>query len=409
MSVPRVLVVLTATLLLVTVGGAALQSTQSSATSNAPTEENISPAHGTTAPTIILPPTITGPPTRSNFTTAETSVTTALSMQSHAFGTTLSTKAFENRYRQTSNQSARQVVLANATSMLKKQTNALYADSKYARTSYENGSFTTHQYTLSLARSYARANSLLNLTEFIQTTADQGSPYYSQATQAHAQLVVYKGTVQQRIANAVTGDGSVGSVYVGSGPNRTSLAIINGTTYVRSTVRPKSYNAVPAAFPSGNTLLNLTRRQYPWVMNQSPGISFVPIPITTNGNRYAYRLNLVYSQGQISAYVDTSTQQVYQEDQTIDLGALDTTADVTRRKSGYVLNISRAYAGGPLHVAVKSTGGVATSARIRIDNRSVGDTGLDGELWTLSPAGTYTVTAETNNETNVTVQTSALS
>ncbi|MFC7166953.1 DUF7094 domain-containing protein [Halospeciosus flavus] len=214
--------------------------------------------------------------------------------------------------------------------------------------------------------------------------------------------------MRDKIAAAMkTGEGPE-RVYVSAGQNGTALAVIDGETYIREATNPDGYSSAPGSIPEASTLLENIRNQYPWVMNQSPGISFVPIPIDTDTPRYAYVLTLNYPQGNIHAHIDTDTDAVYQEVQRIHLTSLNTSADRIVQDRELTVSISRSFAGGPLYVNVTDRDESPVAAEILINNESVGSTGPDGTMWVIAPTGNFSVTAVAHSsdarvETNMTL------
>ncbi|WP_442908269.1 DUF7094 domain-containing protein [Halobacterium sp. KA-6] len=334
---------------------------------------------------------------RQNFTTPSITVTDTLSIGHHATGQELSISILQARLDAAETEAARTRILTNATDALSEAVDQLATDSRAARQQYREGAISTKEYGNQLAQIDSRAEDLVSTAEAIEERASEDSELVSRAVELRAQLMMYTGPVRDRIATAITEGGSSGQIYIGGGPNGTTSAIIEDGVYVREANRPDQYNSEPGQIPQAEPLLENIRQQYPWVMNQSAGVSFTPLPIDSAGPQYAYWLTLTYPSGEINAYVDTSTQDVYQEVHRIRLDQLEASPDVTIEKTNYVVTVSQSFTGGPLQVNVTAPDGDPVDAEIRVDNSSVGTTGQDGIYWLIEPAGDYTITAVTDD------------
>ena len=80
---------------------------------------------------------------------------------------------------------------------------------------------------------------------------------------------------------------------------------------------------------------------------------------------------------------------------------------VTANESGLLLTVNRSYPGGPMYVALQDNEtGDLIKGQIAINGETVGQTTFGGGLWTLSPAGSFNVTASSGMDV-VTVETRA--
>ncbi|MCD2201603.1 hypothetical protein LPA44_17210 [Halobacterium sp. KA-4] len=330
---------------------------------------------------------------RGNFTDPEITITDALSIGQRSLEANLTQATIQTRLDTTETERQRTTVLQNATAALSQSVTQLRAESQQARQQYRQQELSTKAYSTRLAQIHSRAEDLTTAASFIEDQADDGTDVKSHAVELRAQLALFTGPVRERLVTAVTEGGGPERVYIGAGEAGTTTAVIEAGTYIREAMTPAQYNADPGPIPDAEPLLENIRQQYPWVMNQSAGVSFSPIPIQSSVPQYAYWLTLTYSGGTVNSYIDTSTQGVYQEVQRMQLNTLTGSPDATLTKAGRTLAISKSYAGGPLKVNMTTTDGEPIDAQIRLNNRSVGTTGADGVRWLLSPAGNYTVTA----------------
>lgn len=344
---------------------------------------------------------------RSGFASADVSVTDSIAMSRATLDQRLTRTTLQQRLDNAANDTARRRLISNATDVLEARTADLVADATDARQRFRSGSLSATNYSTTLAEIDARAESLVSLAQFIEGRPAAGAAAKTRAAKFRAQLLAYSDSLRDRVAAAINGESRLDRLFVEAGPNGTALAAVHDGSYVRSAARPTNYDTDPAAVPSGSAIISHVESLYPWVMNQSTGVSFVPIPIQSSSAKYAYRLTLTYANGTVHSYVDMSSGEVYQETETLDLDGLVASPDAATTSGDNRLTVSRTYAGGPLRVSVMEDG-EPTSATIAIANETLGTTGADGRLWTPSPSGSFTVRATTGDGTTITVDTSSL-
>lgn len=344
---------------------------------------------------------------RSGFTSVGVSVTDSLAMSRATLTQHLTRATLQQRLDAAATETERRRIISNATDVLETRTNALISDAMAARQQFRSGELSASNYSMALAEIDARAESLITLAQFIEGRPAAGAAAKTRAAQFRARLLMYGGSLYDRVAAAVSGESRIDRLYVEAGPNGTALATVDDGSYVRTASRPTNYNANPAGVPSGSAIIDHVESLYPWVMNQSTGVSFVPIPIQSSSAKYAYRLTLTYANGTIQSYVDISSGEVYQETESLTVDGLRASPDVTTTSGDAQLSVSRSYPGGPMRVSV-TVDGSPTAATVSIANETVGGTGTDGHLWTPSPAGWFTVSATTAAGETLRVRTSSL-
>ncbi|GAD51689.1 hypothetical protein MBEHAL_0449 [Halarchaeum acidiphilum MH1-52-1] len=346
---------------------------------------------------------------RSGFASPETSVTDSLAMAHATLDQRLTRATLQARLDDASNETERRRIVSNATDVLGERTNALVADASGARERFRRGSLSADEYVSTLVSIDARASSLISLAQFVKNRPPANAVTETRTAQYRSQLLGYTDDLRSGIADTYRGQSNLDldRVYVEAGPNGSALSSISDGTYTRAATRPSNYDENPGAVPSGGDVIAHVQDLYPWVMNQSTGVSFVPIPIQSTSAKYAYRLTLTYANGSVHSYVDMSTDRVYQETQTLSPDGLAASPDVSATNGSTRVAVSRTYPGGPLRVAVTADGD-PTAATITVANHTVGTTGADGRLRALSPSGSFTVRATTSDGTTVRVRTSSV-
>ncbi|MBP1954991.1 hypothetical protein J2752_001903 [Halarchaeum rubridurum] len=344
---------------------------------------------------------------RSGFASADVSVTDSLAMSRATLDQRLTRATLQQRLDEADTDTERRRLVSNATDVLETRTDALVADATDARERFRRGSLSATNYSTTLASIDARAESLVSLAQFIEGRPAASASAKTRAAQFRARLLAYSDSLRDRVAAAVDGEAQLDRLYVEAGPNGTALAAVDDGSYVRTASRPTNYDADPAGVPSGSAIIDHVESLYPWVMNQSTGVSFVPIPIQSSSAKYAYRLTLTYANGTVQSYVDMSSGEVYQETETLAVDGLAASPDASTTSGEAQLSVSRAYPGGPMRVVVTADGS-PTAATVSIANETVGGTGTDGHLWTPSPTGSFTVSATTTGGETLRVRTASL-
>ncbi|GGM69885.1 DUF7094 domain-containing protein [Halarchaeum rubridurum] len=374
------------------------------------------PAAGSSAATVAGPSTSAAVTTpgylpvtaeRSGFASADVSVTDSLAMSRATLDQRLTRATLQQRLDEADTDTERRRLVSNATDVLETRTDALVADATDARERFRRGSLSATNYSTTLASIDARAESLVSLAQFIEGRPAASASAKTRAAQFRARLLAYSDSLRDRVAAAVDGEAQLDRLYVEAGPNGTALAAVDDGSYVRTASRPTNYDADPAGVPSGSAIIDHVESLYPWVMNQSTGVSFVPIPIQSSSAKYAYRLTLTYANGTVQSYVDMSSGEVYQETETLAVDGLAASPDASTTSGEAQLSVSRAYPGGPMRVVVTADGS-PTAATVSIANETVGGTGTDGHLWTPSPTGSFTVSATTTGGETLRVRTASL-
>lgn len=259
--------------------------------------------------------------------------------------------------------------------------------------SYAAGDLSATELVVELATVRAKANALADrirmLVELAETT--EGFSLESGRVQPLLfDLGTFGGPVTDRAVAAIRGDEDRVRIYVAaSGPN-VALTTVTDDEYVReaylATHRQLDGSAIqPAA------ARNVTARSYPEIWAARTSTSGAG-----EGGTFVYEV--AYPTGQLTAFVDGGTERVFKEYQRVNLSAFSGGPVVNDTQNGLTLSVNRTYAGGPLRVSVVDADtGEAVDATVRLgsggDSDSVGRTGDDGVLWTLSPRGQYYVTA----------------
>ena len=298
-------------------------------------------------------------------------------------------------------------------------------------TAYNNGSLSGGAFIRDLARIGAAADRLETAVEQLQRRAESvprstidGTSVINWAQNRQFELAPFGGPVRDRIAAALRGentvpvDADVPSGVARIGPTREErleplwvyaettadgvvLATVDDGQYYREAYLPGERNTTAGSVENNTDVRNRRAALYPWAENNSG----------SKGQRNVQqvgisRFRFSHDHGRLTAYLDQNTSQVFVEHQQKTLTRLPTAAPVTTTAANRRLVVNRTHPTGPLEVFLTTESGNRLDGTVTVENRTVGETGPDGRLWTVAPRGNVTVTARVNGST-MRVETSA--
>jgi len=300
----------------------------------------------------------------------------------------------------------RRAVLENATERLNDRLTTLQARERNARQRYANGDMSPQAFLLEIASLHSQSEKLI---EAIGITANEGSLYAyasdvsqgsdirTRLSRVRNQLIALQGPVRDQVAGVVHGQRESVRVHVTVG-NGLMLSTVDDDEYVRETYRPDNFVDEYADY---GDVTSVGRSMYPWTVNNSQGGQY-----TLGGQlTIEYTTNTPY--GQLATWINTGTREVYLEHQRLSLSQLPADTEARVSLNDTTLSASRTYTGGPLLVSVENETGAPIDAPVYVNGTQMGTTGPDGELWTISPAGEYSVSTVRNGtevELNVTAR-----
>ena len=292
-----------------------------------------------------------------------------------------------------------------------------------ALAAFNGGEMSTRTYLRELAAVDASADELSrSLTQLYEYVDSMRDPPVSPARIAElkTRLVGLRGPVRDQVADAMRGEGDPVRVFVETSDTAVVLATVTGPEFNRQYVREAYLPSIRV--PGGTDQFRTDRgydleaarerasELYPWTFDNAG-------PTSTGlrtGEPYLYRAG-VYSvtvdhphgtatQGDLVAYLDGATGEVFREVQFKDLSEIPTAEPVVNRSLGIYVAVNRTHGGGPLAVNTRSNlTGEPVNATVFVDGERVGTTGSDGKLWTIAPHEVYTVAVATEDRSNVTV------
>ncbi|MFC7047134.1 hypothetical protein ACFQH6_18600 [Halobacteriaceae archaeon GCM10025711] len=346
----------------------------------------------------------------SAFQEAEPDISATLDVQQRELDARYTEYALDERFQELESEENRSELLLNVTGQLEARIDALREEERQSRLAYVRGDITAAEYVATLGRIDAEAREIEALLgRFAGEYA-----YFSQvpAVSDHVverfeeKLATLQGPVREDVGRALQGEVDGDRVWVGASRNGVVLSTIRGGQYVSEAYRADHFNPDQSdTAVSANTLATrliqdgLGAELYPWGWNTNH--------INLRGLEHVVYFQFTHEHGEVTAYVDGTSQEVYREYQTKTLRDIPTTPAVTNRSEDldFQVAVNQTYAGGPLRVAVTNETGSPKTAEILVGGTYVGTTGTNGVVWTVGGAGTYNVTARRGGESlNVTVR-----
>lgn len=256
------------------------------------------------------------------------------------------------------------------------------------------GDLSSEQLLSTLVRSYNDAAELSDALEEIDGY-DTG-----EITDAQRALEVYQSDLRSDLDAIVRGepDGQDQDVVVESMEHGVSVALLDGNTYVRETMRfdnrqpddPDEIGDIDTADA------RFEEELYPWAFDNRVGGSQHNEAPTAQ----SYSAQTSTPQGSITAYLDGATGEIYHEVQSLSVEELPAEPLGTWDNDSLELSINETPVNGPLEVTVTDAEtGEPVDATVTVDDYELGETDDDGTLWLVPPTGEFELTAESADET----------
>lgn len=282
---------------------------------------------------------------------------------------------------------------------VEQQVIVLRGEQRRAISAYGAGDIGARELLVRLARVDARARTLETRRERIAELAEETDGFgldSGRLAGLERELDTYTGPVRSRAGDVLGGEATPSRFYVETGPNSVVLTTVADERYVREAYRGDLRSRGSGGM-TPETALNTTAKSYPviWATKQNS------TEVVGSGDSYQVRVS--HERGSLVTFVDSGSGNVFKEFQSRPLRTFDAGESVSGTRDGLSLTVNRIYPGGPLHVRLnESATDEPAAANITVglegeESTLVGTTGGDGELWTLAPGGTFTVTAIRSN------------
>lgn len=319
---------------------------------------------------------------RSNATTLNLDVGSAVSADSSSIQASYVTLRFEAAYENASTEETRSQVLAQFRARLGNRTTALEARDRANIGAYASGSITTDRFLRERARIQSRA------TQLHQSLSDITGGIESEFNGVDGRLEVLQGPVSSTAADDLVGPGNGQSIYLEVSDSGYTLASVSGSEYTRETYLDDArYPEQPDQLANGTSGLTAAQNRamelYPWVRANQANISS-----TFPRGPGLYRVNKGFPGGEMSVYLSGGTTDVFREHQTRSLDSIDTTQAINRTDDSVRLTVNRSFETGPAEIRLLDTAtDTPINGTVAVGDRDRVWTGEDGRLWVVEPRG----------------------
>jgi len=347
----------------------------------------------------------------SGFDSGGVDVGTAIAAGSNRLHERHDAAVLENRFREARSASERTQLVRERLSTVEDREAALYSRQSTAISRYAAGDISVTRFLRVRALVDAQARELGTTIRGLTSLA-RAAPDYSLTSGTTTRIrnldgsfQTLQGPVGHRLGATVTGAAEASSVYVEVADDGYMLATVDGDQYVRETrlngerdtARPDQFVEAAADEPNIGRLDVADSRAselYTWLYDrQRPSFTFY-------GTSGIYELSATHPDGQLTAYLDGGTANVFYEQQTRRLSSVSTNTTATASNGTLRVTVQRSVETTPMLVSASNIGsGTPVDGDVLINGHPVGETGTSGSVWLVEPREPYTVTVTADNST----------
>lgn len=272
---------------------------------------------------------------------------------------------------------------------------------------YSDGEMPTRTLIRELVRLESTANQYRLLVDHINEETSLTGPLRTRHANLNAGTSFLPAPLSETLSATVSGTTDPNTVYVQSSNESLVLATIEGDRYVRqATALSQRNDTAEDQFvldpdPEAQAAFNRAQVLYPWVAE-----NVLEPDIQGFGNSSVYLFRADHPHGELRAYLDGGTTNVFQENQWKDPLAEPVDSIVESTDDNLRLVVHPTSPTGPMLVQLISVGDVApSSVEIEINGQHVDRIDAGEQLWTVQPLDSFqvTATAPTGESVSVTV------
>lgn len=322
------------------------------------------------------------------------------------------TLAFEERFQRTRTDKARSELVTDRLGEIEARQRALDRRQSNAIRQYASGEITAAELLRTRLVVNAEADELLESLDRLSEAPDTAPDYSlndsvtNRMRTIEGELRTLTGPIGYRLESE---DETTANriYYIEASYDGYMIATVTDDRYVRETKLSNVRNPdepdqfLSRAVNDGDTetdrldiAIDRAADLYPWLYErQRPSFTFY-------GTSAIYELTATHPNGELTAYLDGGTTDIFYEEQFRQLSSVRTTATERAVNESLAVTVRRSTDTGPLLVeAANNESDAAVDGTVRINGQRVGSTGSDGVIWTVEPRGDYTVTVATGSST----------
>ncbi|POG56739.1 DUF7094 domain-containing protein [Haloferax marisrubri] len=317
-------------------------------------------------------------------------------------GGQIQTGASIERIESAADDSTRQQLILDEINSIEQRAIALQSTQRTAIEQFNAGELTARELLVRLARIDAEARGLNERRVALHELATETPDFSINSGRLAAlerELDTFTGPVRRHVVSVMTGQSEAARFSVRTSESGVVLSVVADGEYVRESFRADLRDRDQSSV-TYEEALDIVANNYPIIYSSRAAQNGTNV--ISAGDSHRVRIN--YNNGQLTAYVDAGSGQVFKESQSRPLGSISTGTAATEIKDGLRLTVNRTYPGGPLRIQLNETESDApVDANVTIgleasqESTLLGHTGADGTLWTVSPSSPYTITVIRGN------------
>lgn len=317
------------------------------------------------------------------------SVGGGVAMDTRQIHTRYAVHDFEAQFDAAETPAERRAVLREAAGTIDARLAQLQREAATARQQFNDGG-SSRVYLRTLGVLHAEAAALESyISSVSQRTAQvPETEIETELSSARTELTRFDGPVRETVAAAIRGKAPSTRVYVATSADSVVLATNVDGEYLREAYHG---GARQASGPRSLTLTDasaVVEETYPWTWENQQSLT-----AKSTSSAAVYSFQLQTPQGQLRAYVDARSEQIYRETQRQPLST-QYLRQQTATQDGIRLSVNRSYGGGPMQLRLTDAEtNEPVDGTVRINGTPVGETGSDGTLWIVAPYRPNNITA----------------
>lgn len=311
----------------------------------------------------------------------------------NATGAELKTAAIKRQLESTESPEDRQRQILAELSEIEQFEVTLNQKERAAVTAYSAGEIDAREFGIRLASIRMEAQLLRDRLDVIATQAAD-TPDFSVGARINNldfQLQTYDGPVRSHVSDVLGGEEPPVRIFVESGGNAVVLSMVQDREYVREAMVPDRQDRSTTGTIDIEDAENITFSSYPEIAATRTGSDAV-------GSDGLFIVQVPHDSGELTAFVDGGSEQVFKEYQRLDAGSTAGPVRVGDVQEGLNVTVDKSYPGGPVQVTVLDAeeGTPVVGATVTVgdaqESHVVGETDTNGQHWIVSSRSTFLLT-----------------
>lgn len=324
----------------------------------------------------------------------------AVEFGANASAAQMETLAIVEQIERAAGTAERQRRIETAFDTIEQRTTTLHEREQAAIQAYGAGELTPRAFLIELARIDAQADALENRRASLLAVASQSEEIevdQGRLAVLERRIDALTGPVRERGRAVLQGQAATSRFFIATGPDSLILSTIINETYRREAFRGGRYTPTNSTDIGPDAALDIAAESYPTLWGLRQNNTDV---IGSQGN---YLVRIPHERGLLQVFVDGESGAVYKEFQTRPLDSFANSQTKTEIRDGLRLSANHTYPGGPIRLRLvdaetdRPVDANVTLAQNGEESELLGRSGDNGEMWTLSPEGEYTITAIRGN------------